>query len=127
MKERFGADGEVIFWTLVTLVIIFIISLGSLAINGTLNPIQKMWERKAVEQSKSFTDGNNVMLQKYILEYSRLDTKIVEAKDDPTSVGMYKDQQTTLVGTMCTEIATMDKSTVNPSTLSFVNSHGGCR
>lgn len=84
-------------------------------------------QRKAVEQSKSFTDANNNMLESYILESSRLDTKIAEAGDNTALVSAYKAQQSAIVGKMCREIATMATGTVKPSTMSWLASQGGCQ
>jgi len=118
---------EVIKWTLISLVALAIMTVGITALNGTLYPWMLSIQRHSVEQSKSFVDANNNMLQNYMLEYSRLDTKIVETQGNEGLVQAYQSQQKAIVGRMCTEISTMQQNTVNPNTLQFLNSHGGCR
>jgi hypothetical protein len=112
----------------VLLVIVFaIIAVGSMAINGTLYPWWLSIQRKAVEQSKSFTDSNNNMLETYKLEYAKLDTKIAESQGNEDLIKAYKAQQVAVTDRMCRQISTMKKETVNPDTLSWLNSKGGCR
>lgn len=84
-------------------------------------------QRKAVEQSDSFVDSNNMMLQTYINEYNTLDTKIAEAQGDETLISAYLSQQKSIINLMCTQISTMAQGTVNPNTNSFLASKGGCR
>jgi hypothetical protein len=118
---------EVVKWSLLTLVVITILTLGVTALNGSLYPWWLSIQRKSVEESKSFVDGNNNMLETYMLEHSRLDTKIAEAQGDETLTSAYQSQQKAIVGKMCRQISTMKKSTVNPDTISWLNSNGGCR
>jgi|WetSurMetagenome_2_1015567.scaffolds.fasta_scaffold789879_2 hypothetical protein len=118
--------------TILTMIIVSlvvcVIAVAFTALNGeVLYPWWLSMQRKGVEQSKSFTDSNNSMLQTYMLEYSRLDTKIAEAQGNDAVVSAYKSQQKAIITKMCTEISTMNKSTVNPDVLSFLNSNGGCR
>lgn len=117
----------VIKYSLLFLLAIAILALGITALNGQLYPWWLSIQRKSVEQSKSFTDGNNNMLESYMLEYSRLDTKIAEAQGDEAIAKAYKAQQKAIVGKMCRQISTMAQGTVNPTTIQFVNSHGGCK
>jgi len=112
-------------YSLIALVIIAILTLGVTALNGSLYPLWLSIQRTSVEQSKSFTDSNNNMLESYILEYSRLDTKIAEG--DESLQPAYKAQQKAIVEKMCRQISTMAQGTVNPNTTQFLNSHGGCR
>lgn len=118
---------EIIKWSVLFLIAVAILAVGISALNGTLYPWWLSIQRKAVEQSKSFTDANNNMLETYILEHSRLDTKIVEAGEDANTISAYKAQQKAIVEKMCRQISTMRKDTVNPDTLSWLNSKGGCR
>lgn len=118
---------EAVKFSLIALVVIAILTLGITALNGQLYPWWLSIQRKSVEQSKSFTDGNNNMLESYMLEYSRLDTKIAEAQGDETIIGAYKAQQKAIVEKMCRQISTMAQGTVNPNTTQFLNSHGGCK
>jgi hypothetical protein len=114
--------------TIIVALLVCVIAVAFTALNGeVLYPWWLSMQRKGVEQSKSFTDSNNSMLQTYMLEYSRLDTKIAEAGDNVSVVDAYKAQQKAIVTKMCTQISTMNKSTVNPDVLSFLSSNGGCR
>lgn len=118
---------EIIKWSVLLLVAISVLAVGISALNGTLYPWWLSIQRKAVEQSKSFTDANNNMLETYMLEHSRLDTKIVEAQGDESLASAYRAQQKAIVEKMCRQISTMAKGTVNPDTISWLNSKGGCR
>lgn len=118
---------EVLKVSLLALLVIAILTIGVTALNGQLYPWWLSIQRKSVEQSKSFTDSNNNMLESYMLEYSRLDTKIAEAQGDETIIGAYKAQQKAIVEKMCRQISTMAQGTVNPDTTQFLNSHGGCK
>ena len=118
---------DTVKFSVLALIAIAILALGITALNGQLYPWWLSIQRKSVEQSKSFTDGNNNMLESYMLEYSRLDTKIAEAQGDETIIGAYKAQQKAIVEKMCRQISTMAQSTVNPNTTQFLNSHGGCK
>lgn len=118
---------EVVKWSLLLLVALFILTIGITAMNGTLYPWWLSIQRKSVEQSKSFTDANNNMLEAYVLEYSRLDTKIAEAQGNDSIIQAYKAQQKAIVEKMCRQISTMAQGTVNPNTTQFLNSHGGCK
>lgn len=109
------------------LLVIAILTLGITALNGTLYPWWLSIQRRSVEQSKSFTDANNNMLETYILEYSRLDTKIAEAEGDKNLISAYRSQQGAIIEKMCREISTMASGTVRPSTLTWLNSKGGCQ
>jgi hypothetical protein len=118
---------EVLKVTFLALLVIAILTVGITALNGQLYPWWLSIQRKSVEQSKSFTDGNNNMLESYMLEYSRLDTKIAEAQSDEAIIGAYKAQQKAIVEKMCRQTSTMAQGTVNPNTTQFLNSHGGCK
>lgn len=122
---------EVIKWCLIGLVALVILVVGiggiSMAARGTLYPWWLSVQRKSVEQSKSFTDANNNMLESYMLEHSRLDTKIAEANGNENLTQAYVAQQKAIVEKMCRETSTMAQGTVNPNTLSWLNSNGGCR
>lgn len=118
---------EIIKWSVLLLIAVAILAVGISALNGTLYPWWLSIQRKAVEQSKSFTDANNNMLETYMLEHSRLDTKIVEAQGDESLASAYRAQQKAIVEKMCRQISTMAKGTVNPDTISWLNSKGGCR
>ena len=118
---------DTVKFSVLALIAIAILALGITALNGQLYPWWLSIQRKSVEQSKSFTDGNNNMLESYMLEYSRLDTKIAEAQGDETIIGAYKAQQKAIVEKMCRQISTMAQGTVNPNTTQFLNSHGGCK
>jgi hypothetical protein len=122
---------QVVKWCLIGLVAIVILTVGitgiSMAVNGTVYPWWLSIQRRAVEQSKSFTDANNNMLESYVMEHSRLDTKIAEANGNESLTQAYEAQQKAIVGKMCLEISTMAQGTVNPNTLAWLNSNGGCR
>lgn len=118
---------DTVKFSVLALIAIAILALGITALNGQLYPWWLSIQRKSVEQSKSFTDSNNNMLESYMLEYSRLDTKIAEAQGDEAIIGAYKAQQKAIVGKMCRQISTMAQGTVNPNTTQFLNSHGGCK
>jgi len=108
------------------MVIVVVFSVFFTALNAGLLPWKKSIERSIVEQSKSFTDGNNNMLATYEMEYSRLDTKIAEAQGDQSLVRPYKAQQKAIIEKMCRQISTMNESTVNSNAVQFLSSHGGC-
>lgn len=127
MRERIGITSELVYWTLVGLVLVALLAAGGLAIQRYAYPWWLSIQRKAVEDSKSFTDSNNNMLQTYILEHARLDTKIAEAGDNSELIVTYQAQQKAIVEKMCRQVSTMKKSTVNPDTLSWLNRNGGCR
>jgi hypothetical protein len=112
--------------TLIALMVIAILTIGITALNGTLYPWWLSIQRKSVEESKSFTDANNLALARYQKEYVGLDTKIAEAQGDQSLIGPYEDQQQAIIGLMCTQISTMKVGTVNPNILSFISSNGGC-
>jgi len=118
---------EVLKVTFLALLVIAILTVGITALNGQLYPWWLSIQRKSVEQSKSFTDGNNNMLESYMLEYSRLDTKIAEAQGDEAIIGAYRAQQKAIVEKMCRQTSTMAQGTVNSNTTQFLNSHGGCK
>ena len=82
-------------------------------------------QRAGVEESKSFTDSSNVMLQTYILEHSRLDVEI--AKADAVTARAYRGQQQAIINKMCAMIATMQSDTVQLSTWSWLQTKGGCQ
>lgn len=117
----------ILWYCFLGILVISIFAVAITALNGTLYPWWLSIQRKAVEQSKSFTDANNNMLESYKLEYSRLDTKIAEANGNESVTQAYESQQKAIVEKMCREISTMAQSTVNPNTLAWLNSNGGCR
>lgn len=126
LSDRFVEIG--FLWLVVLgVVALAIIAFGSMLIQEKIYPWWLSVQRESVEESKSFTDSNNNMLQTYILEHSRLDTKVIEAGDDQGLVVAYKAQQRAIVEKMCRQISTMEKDTVNPDTLFWLNSHGGCK
>jgi flagellar basal body-associated protein FliL len=127
MKESAIELGTIIKWCLFGLVAIIILTVGLTAINGTLYPWWLSIQRKSVEQSKSFTDANNNMLESYKLEYIRLDTKIAEAQGVESIAQAYEAQQKAIVEKMCRQISTMAQGTVNPNTITWLNGTGGCR
>ena len=112
-------------YSLIALVVLAILTLGVTALNGSLYPLWLSFQRQSVEQSKSFTDSNNNMLESYILEYSRLDAKIAEG--DESISPAYKAQQRAIVEKMCRQVSTMASGTVNVSVVTWLNSKGGCK
>lgn len=122
---------QVVKWCLLALVAIAILTAGIagiiMAAQGTLYPWWLSIQRKSVEQSKSFTDSNNNMLQTYKLEYIRLDAQIIAANGNPALVNVLEAQQKAIIEKMCLEISTMAQGTINPNTLAWLNSNGGCR
>ena len=118
---------QVLWACFLVVLVVSILAVAFTALNGTLYPWWLSIQRKAVEQSKSFTDANNNMLESYKLEYSRLDTKIAEANGNESVTQAYEAQQKAIVEKMCKEISTMAQGTVNPNTLTWLNSNGGCR
>jgi exopolysaccharide biosynthesis protein len=100
---------------------------GYMAATEQLYPWWLFIQRKSVESSKSFTDSNNNMLQAYILEYARLETKISEVQDNESLVAAYQAQQKAIITKMCTQISTMKRDTVNPTTLQWLQQKGNCR
>jgi len=125
MKERLSELGYVVWLTIIGLIVLALLAVGTLGIQRVVYPKWLSVQRSAVEQSKSFTDANNNMLETYKLEYVRLDAKIAGSNEAVATA--YKAQQGAILGKMCTEIATMSVGTVNPNTLSWLNSKGGCR
>jgi hypothetical protein len=117
----------VLWYCFLGIMVISIFTVAFTALNGTLYPWWLSIQRKSVEQSKSFTDANNNMLESYMLEHSRLDTKIAEANGNESLTQAYGAQQKAIVGKMCMEVSTMAQGTVNPNTLAWLNSNGGCR
>jgi hypothetical protein len=118
---------ETLWACFLVVLVVSILAVAFTALNGTLYPWWLSIQRKSVEQSKSFTDANNNMLESYKLEYVRLDTKIAEAQGLDTITQTYKVQQQAIIEKMCREISTMAQGTVNPNTLTWLNSNGGCR
>lgn len=118
---------SVVGYSLLALIAIAILTIGITALQGQLYPWWLSIQRKSVEQSKSFTDANNNMLETYMLEYSRLDTKVAEAQGDESLIVAYHAQQKAIVGKMCRQISTMAQGTVNPNTITWLNSKGGCK
>lgn len=127
MKDRFSELGYSVWWSILALVVIALLTFGGLFIQRVAYPWWLSIQRQSVERSKSFTDANNNMLETYKLEYSRLDTKIAEVGDDAKLTAAYRAQQSAIVEKMCRQISTMQKDTVNPSTLTWLNSKGGCQ
>jgi len=127
MKERASEFSSIVWACVLSLVAIAVLTFGVLAIQKYAYPWYLSIQRKSVEASKSFTDANNNMLETYKLEYSRLDTKIAEAGDNVDVTKVYVAQQKAIVEKMCREISTMNRSTVNPTTLQWLNSKGACK
>jgi len=126
MRERLSELGFTTWFVVLGVVALLVLSLGVLGIQRIVYPRWLAVQRASVEQSKSFTDSNNNMLQTYILEYARLETKIVES--DEAVGAAYKTQQRAILTKMCTQISTMQVATVNPATLSWLASKGApCR
>jgi hypothetical protein len=120
------------FWTFVFYLLLIVIigsaiGFGIMLIQGKSLPIWLQFQRNAVEDSKSFTDSNNTMLQKYIADYAKLDTKIAETKGDKALAGAYKAQQIAIIDAMCQEISTMKADTVRPSTKMWLSEKGNCQ
>jgi hypothetical protein len=107
--------------------VVGLLVVGYMAATEQLYPWWLSIQRKSVESSKSFTDSNNNMLQTYILEYARLDSKIAEVQDNETLAAAYKAQQKAIITKMCLQISTMKRDTVNPTTLQWLNQKGSCR
>lgn len=118
---------DIVKWGIISLVIIVLLGFFFTALNGSLYTFWLSMQRHAVEQSKSFTDSNNNMLETYKLEYSKLDTKIAEVNGNTVLTSAYEAQQKAIVDKMCLEVSTMAPGTVNPNTQSWLNSKGGCR
>lgn len=125
VKDRSEELGGAVWYPLLALVAIVIIAGGSFAFNAWVYPQWLAYQRQSVEQSKSFTDANNNMLETYKLEYARLETKKAEAAGDDVKAA-YTAQQGAIVTKMCRQISTMSGGTVNPQTRSWLNSKGGC-
>ena len=107
-----------------------ILVIGIVAIIGIYAltyPTSLAIQRNAVEQSKSFIDSHNVQLENHKLEYSRLEVDIAHAGEDETSIAAYKAQQDAIIDMMCQLKSTMDVDTINPQTLTWLNSKGGCQ
>ncbi len=126
LRERFGVIGEFLFWLAILLAIGSVVEAYGMWQYGWLLPWQKAVERETVKQSASFVDSNNNQLENYKLEHARLDVKVIENKESKAVSNVYKAQQRAILDRMCREISTMNKDTVNPSTLSWLNSKGGC-
>ena len=116
----------VTWWTIIALVVMALLAFGGLFIQRYAYPWWLSIQRRSVEESKSFTDANNNMLETYKLEYVRLDTSIDISKDDADLVDAYQAQQKAIVYKMCLQISTMKRDTVNPQTLRWLSSQGGC-
>lgn len=127
MKERLSEFGFGVWYAVITVVVIAVLALGGLAVQRVVYPWWLSVQREAVEESKSFTDANNNMLQAYMLEYSRLDTKIAEAQGNVELVAAYNAQQSAIVERMCRQISTMKRDTVNPTTIQWLNGKGNCK
>lgn len=129
MRNRLGELGWTLWIMFLIIVCFAILAFAALGIQKYAYPWMLSIQRRSVENSKSFTDSNNNMLAQYMLEYSRLDTKIAEAHkvEDSNSEVVYKSQQLAIKSKMCTQISTMQKDTINPDTLLWLNQHGGCR
>lgn len=127
MKERLSELGIGFWYAVIAVVVIAALSLGIMAVQQVVYPWWLSIQREGVENSKSFTDANNNMLETYRLEYFRLDTKIAESQGDAEIIAAYEAQQTAIIERMCRQISTMKKETVNPAILAWLNSKGVCK
>lgn len=123
LKEFFGS----LWYAFLVVVVLAILTFGGLAIQRYAYPWWLSVQRTSVEQSKSFTDSNNLMLQTYITEYTALEVKLAETSETPELAQAYQAQQQAIVNQMCFQKATMAPGTINPTTATWINSHGGCQ
>ena len=125
VKGKASELGTVIWYSILALIVLAMLFIGITALSGGTDAWYRSIDRNVVQQSKSFTDANNSMLETYKLEYTKLDTKIAEARGDETLAGAYKAQQAAILSKMCQETSTMSQGTINPSTASFLQ--GQCK
>lgn len=123
LKEFFGS----LWYAFLVVLVLAILTFGGLAIQRWAYPWWLSVQRTSVEQSKSFTDANNNMLQTYITEYAALEVKLATAQEDENLVSAYKAQQQAILNKMCLQVSTMAPGTIHPSTSTWLNSHGGCQ
>lgn len=126
MRDRASEFGFSIWYSLLIVLIVGIVTVGGLAISGATLPHWLSFQRQAVEQSKSFVDSTNSNLLNLKSEYKRLATKIVDAKGDEQSIGAYKAQQKAVIEQMCGIMSSMSAATVNSDVRGFVSEQGGC-
>lgn len=124
MRDRASELGITIWASLLILVVVAMLSFGGTWINAKLLPWWYGVQRETTENSKSFVDSTNTNLMNLRLEYVRLQGKIDSAS--APDQGAYKAQQGAILEQMCTIISTMNKSTVQPAIMGFVNENGGC-
>lgn len=127
LKWKLEELRDVIWYSGLFIVAIALLGFGIYSIQHWLYPAWLDYQRDSVENSKSFVDANNNMLETYKLEYVRLDTKIEEAKDDQSSIKIYKAQQKAILEKMCKQISTMKKNTVNSDTQYWLGQKGACK
>ena len=125
IKNRGEEVGSLVWYTLLALLIVAILSFGWLGISRVVYPWWLSIQREAVEDSKSYTDSTNIAMANYIREYHSLDSKIAEAKGDQFLIAPYQAQQSAILNQMCQIKATMND--VAPDTQVFLSQHGGCQ
>lgn len=108
-----------------TLLVIVVAIASYLLIARVVYPAWFAIQRESVEESKSFVDSSNIMLQTYMLEYARLDVNI--AQSDAATAKAYRGQQRAIINKMCSQVATMEPSTIQPSTMAWLTIKGGCQ
>lgn len=112
MREEARFVGGLLFWLIIVLIVIAIISAGAFYWNAYFYPKWLGVQRNAVENSKSYVDSTNSAMMTYIQQYEAL-------PDSP--------QRTAVMNDLCQLYSTMKPDTVRPLIASFVAEHGGCR
>lgn len=125
MRERSSELGYTIWFTLLTLLVVAILSFGGLAIRRYTLPAWFGIQREAVQESKSFVDSTNSNLANLKTEYTRLQAKIAESEKGE-SIAAYEAQQDMVIDQMCIVVKTMNGNNVDYTINTFLAEHGGC-
>ncbi len=123
MKQEVASLGTIILWTIVALALLTGLTVYSLWLNGWALPWQAHIERVTVKQSESFTNSSNLAMQGMIDSYNATQKDAVTV---PANAQADAAIEQSIMNHICMQISTMDTSTVAPSTLAFVQAHGGC-
>lgn len=122
--KRFSEVGNAVWYSVIILIVMFVLGGGYLLIGRVLYPAWLGVQRESVENSKSYNDSLNAVMARYILAYNDMEIKIAEAENQDV-VNVYVTQRDAIFSQMCVLKATMRN--VPPDSLAFIAKHGGCQ